>query len=252
MQLLVSVKNVIEAADAVDAGVDILDIKDPSSGALGKADCRTITEIADRYAQTVPVSIALGELNDVEANGLITTDWQFAKDIGFAKLGLSHARSDQSLERLENFLGSMPPGISPVIVAYADHELCGSPKPERLLEWFQSTDDSLSSRIRYFLFDTYTKNPGSNLFSFLTVERLQQLNNKIHRLNLQCVLAGSLTLNELPNVFRVGSDVLGVRGCVCKKGSRVETISAKQIVVLKDAINETDPYDQPNERKFAS
>ena len=40
-QLLISVKNVKETLIALDAGVDIIDLKDPDNGALGALDVDT-------------------------------------------------------------------------------------------------------------------------------------------------------------------------------------------------------------------
>jgi len=45
MQLLVSVANPTEACDAVDGGADIVDAKDPSTGALGAVALDRLQEI---------------------------------------------------------------------------------------------------------------------------------------------------------------------------------------------------------------
>src|SRR5262245_1743855 len=44
--LLVSVRSVAEAMVALGAGVDLLDVKEPSRGALGRADWHVIADVA--------------------------------------------------------------------------------------------------------------------------------------------------------------------------------------------------------------
>ena len=66
-RLLVSVRNVKEAKSALAGGVDIIDIKEPLNGSLGKASNQQIISIAklvhDDHPQIL-LSAALGELAD--------------------------------------------------------------------------------------------------------------------------------------------------------------------------------------------
>ena len=49
MQLLVSVTDAIEAAAALDGGADIIDAKDPASGALGAVTVDVFRDIHARW-----------------------------------------------------------------------------------------------------------------------------------------------------------------------------------------------------------
>ncbi|MFQ5730342.1 MAG: (5-formylfuran-3-yl)methyl phosphate synthase, partial [Planctomycetaceae bacterium] len=64
-KLLVSVRNVDEAREAIAGGCDILDVKEPANGSLGMADVRAIRDVC-HIARTVscPTSAALGETRD--------------------------------------------------------------------------------------------------------------------------------------------------------------------------------------------
>ena len=62
--LLVSVRDVEEATDVLRAGVDIVDVKEPTDGSLGAASPQVWQQVVDQLAGSVPVSLALGELRD--------------------------------------------------------------------------------------------------------------------------------------------------------------------------------------------
>jgi uncharacterized protein (UPF0264 family) len=88
--LLVSVRNAVEARCAIDGGCEILDVKEPTRGSLGRADAAEIAAVLgvrDECASTMPVSVALGEVFEAEA-----ADWSddlasLAAEIHFLKLG---------------------------------------------------------------------------------------------------------------------------------------------------------------------
>jgi len=65
------------------------------------------------------------------------------------------------------------------------------------------------------------KNGKNNLFSFLTDEKLEELVNKAHNYNLLAALAGSLDTQNIPRVYNLGADIIGVRGAVCTKKDRL-------------------------------
>ena len=60
--LLVSVRSADEARAALAGGADVIDIKEPGRGPLGRADEATWRAVRAEVAGRVPVSAALGEL----------------------------------------------------------------------------------------------------------------------------------------------------------------------------------------------
>ena len=62
MKLLVSVRSLSEALAAFEGGVDLIDVKEPQQGPLGKASDHIIDEIAGQFHKRCPVSAAMGEL----------------------------------------------------------------------------------------------------------------------------------------------------------------------------------------------
>ena len=57
--LLVSVRSAAEAITALEAGADVIDVKEPSRGALGAADCETIAAVVRAVAGRAPLRLHL-------------------------------------------------------------------------------------------------------------------------------------------------------------------------------------------------
>ena len=60
--LLISVRSAREAEIALCGGADLIDVKEPARGSLGRAKGSVIRDVVLRIAGQVPVSAALGEL----------------------------------------------------------------------------------------------------------------------------------------------------------------------------------------------
>jgi hypothetical protein len=86
-RLLVSVRNAEEALMAARGGADIIDVKEPSKGSLGRASLENLLAIADALKQQqqhadrvktepVPLSVALGEVQEwSESSSLFGSDF---------------------------------------------------------------------------------------------------------------------------------------------------------------------------------
>jgi len=59
---LASVRDAGEAEMAMTAGADIIDLKDPHSGALGALNLKTIASCVRSIARRAPVSATVGDL----------------------------------------------------------------------------------------------------------------------------------------------------------------------------------------------
>ena len=72
--------------------------------------------------------------------------------------------------------------------------------------------------------DTAIKD-GKNLFDFVTVQGLQELNDQAHDHGLKTVFAGSIRLRHLPTALETSPDYLGFRGVFCNdnEASREKT-----------------------------
>ena len=161
--LLVSVRSTEEAEAALAGGADLIDVKEPSRGSLGRADDETIAAIVRAVGGQRPVSAALGELRDNPApcavRGLAYVKW------GLGGLGPSGTPQLESLLAAQQ---SSDPGCRCVLVAYADWPRVNAPRPKAVCK--------LAVRLGAagLLVDTYQKD-GRTLLDWLTEEQLAEL-----------------------------------------------------------------------------
>ena len=50
---------------------------------------------------------------------------------------------------------------------------------------------------------------------------MKELVDKAHNYNLLAALAGSLDKQDIPRVYHLGADIIGVRGAVCTRKDRL-------------------------------
>jgi uncharacterized protein (UPF0264 family) len=224
--LLVSVRSVEEAEAALAGGADLIDVKEPSRGSLGRADDETIAAIVRAVGGQRPVSAALGEWRDNPApcsvRGLAYVKW------GLGGLGPSGTPQLESLlvaQRMSN------PGCRCVLVAYADWPRANAPRPEAACK--------LAVRLGAagLLVDTYQKD-GRTLLDWLTEEQLPELCGRCRHEGLQIALAGSLRRKQIATLRTLNPDWLAVRGAACRHGQRDSKIDPNRVRDLAELIAE--------------
>lgn len=227
-RLLVSVRSASEAADALAGGCDILDLKEPSRGSLGRVD-RDVIEativLRDRLAPTVPVSAALGELNE-----WADLSCELPAGLNYVKVGLagmrSHADWRQAWLTLHANLTKGPAAVEWILVAYADADRADAPEPEAVL----AAAGSLPCR--GVLIDTWDKHDG-RLWNRLEEEQLRDYARQCHERGRWLAVAGRLAREEIPRVLGTGADIIAVRSAACSDQDRTGTIDRAAVRRLK-------------------
>ncbi len=134
-QLLVSVRDCGEAAVALAADVDLIDVKEPRAGSLGAATVGVIDGVLRLVNGRRPVSVALGELVDnaaTRANQLATHCRRYPP--AFAKIGLARCADRTSWQQeLQAAFACLDSETVRVAVAYADLDAARSPEPGTIL-----------------------------------------------------------------------------------------------------------------------
>ena len=215
--LLVSIQSADELDAFGDTPVDIVDAKCPDRGPLGRLAPEALDQIARRLAgQTVRTSVALGELAEwktipretVARYRSAVRPFDFAK-FGLAGLGKTPGWPDlwaNTVKRLEI--------AQPVAVIYADRRTCNAPP----------ADDIVAAAEHFgcpaVLIDTWSKRPGNHVFRSLPHQEIRRLVARIQGAGMLAVLAGSISLNLLPQVATSQPDMIGVRGAVCSGDRR--------------------------------
>jgi uncharacterized protein (UPF0264 family) len=208
-RLLVSVRSLDEARLAAVAGVDLIDLKEPRRGPLGRVDLSVVRQVADELGPGISLSMALGELADwtVEDETLVR---RLPPNILFAKIGLSHCGdSPHWPDTWHRALGSLPPSCSPVAVVYADWRTAFVPRPATVLA------EATRCGCRALLVDTFCKQAG-DVFAHCSVQELADVFERARETGLLTVLAGSLRLEKLETVLALAPDYVAVRGAVCQ------------------------------------
>jgi uncharacterized protein (UPF0264 family) len=247
-RLLVSVRDAGEARAAITGGADIIDIKEPRRGSLGKADDEAIRDIVETVRlmnQTMPISAALGELRDWDST---STGPSLPGDVGYLKLGLSHCSRDEHWQTrwrsvvsgkalaAGSFCGdsegkpvasasplttvsndASPPSPVWVMVIYADWQRAGSPAPAELIQ------AAAEFSCGVVLLDTFHKD-GRSLVEVLSPSELLAIAEAVHQANLPLAVAGSLRKEHLPPLTRLAPAIVAIRSAACRQGQRAGTI----------------------------
>ena len=148
-KLLISVRNAVEAQIAVDAGADLIDVKEPAHGSLGAADPGILEAVLQQVNDRRPLSAALGELLSA-----VPLPAAFAGRLRYAKFGLAGCGTfDGWIALWQQAIERLPRGVEPVAVAYADWQSALAPDPWHVLERAHAL------RCAGVLVDTHDKTP---------------------------------------------------------------------------------------------
>jgi uncharacterized protein (UPF0264 family) len=225
-RLLVSVRSAEEAQIAVSEGVDLIDVKEPSRGALGAADAATLAAIAHCVAGRVPLSAALGEL--LEGTSVSP---RLASQLRYAKFGLAGcALHAEWKARWQRSIGGLPAGVAAVAVAYADAATADAPDVENVLASARAVGCAA------VLFDTFEKSGGS-LIDHLGLPRLKRLIADSREAGLLAVVAGGLGADEIRQVLPLAPDYVAVRGAACR-GDRSGHLDSKRVRRLVELVGQ--------------
>lgn len=240
MRLLVSVRSAREVEAAVEGGAEIIDAKEPTRGSLGAVDPTALAGIADAVPAGVPLSIALGDHSTPEAaaraldlmRAVARRPAELYVKVGFAGV-VEPAAARSVLAGAVGAARGAPLEPQVVAVAYADHQLAASLAPRAVL------DAAAETGARGVLLDTWTKD-GRPLFAWAARSDLRRWLDEARERGLLTALAGSLSLEHLELVRRLGPDVLGVRGAACDSG-RAGVVRAGLVRRLAAAKTRPDP-----------
>jgi hypothetical protein len=248
-RLLVSVRNASEAEAALAGGCDVLDIKEPERGAMGRADPATIAAVVRlvRSADAaVPVSVALGEVTDWEPNRAIPHLPEGIAYCKFGTAGLGNAR-DWGV-RLAAVIGRFNTAMRAearmsgetasdaaeqhalwIAVGYADWEWVRGPQPEEAIA------QAAKCGCGGVLFDTYSKG-CQRLVDWLSIERLVTLAAMARARGLLFALAGKLQIGDLPGLTSTRPDIVGIRSAACRAGIRTGEIDPSAVRAFREAL----------------
>ena len=233
-RLLVSIRHPDELPAALTGDADLIDIKEPSRGSLGRADWKTICEITQSAAVSqAPLSIALGELQD---------EFSLPVDplpaIQFVKTGWANCPPGSDWQqRFREFRRQLTPLLYRakwIAVSYADWKAADAPPPDEVVRF--AREENFAG----VLVDTWEKTGGS-LLEHLTVAELQEIRQATWHSEQLLALAGSVQAHHFAALLQASPDIIAVRTAACKSNLRTGAICGNQIASLKNLLRELQP-----------
>jgi hypothetical protein len=241
--LLVSVRCADEVATAVDGGAEIIDVKEPSHGSLGMATLETLAACAVVVPEHLLWTVAGGELVEhklvehklvehklvehklvehklVEHNesgsaagqGVACSLHSLERLPDAIKFGLSQCEGTPWEHVFQNVAEQLPECVQAIPVAYADRQAANSPGVDTVLE------TAARHGWETVLVDTFDKLQSGSLLNLVAVETIQQWVAQARDLDVQIVLAGRLSLQDVPVVAGCEPMAVAVRSAVCVGG----------------------------------
>jgi dihydroneopterin aldolase len=233
---LASVTSAAEAEIVLAAGADIIDLKNPRSGALGALPSSVIQEAARAVAGRRTVSATAGDLPMQPRLIANAVDRIAECGVDIVKVGIFPG--GDHLACIAALAKQTARGARVVAVLFAD----------------QAPDFTLIDRLREAGFagamlDTADKRAGG-LRRHLGDAVLGDFVERVSRCGMLSGLAGSLGLADIAPLARHAPDYLGFRGALCKEG-RTSLLDAERVRTVRVAIDQAGAH-HPSAARIAT
>ena len=220
---LASVQSLQEVHTLSTVLPDILDMKDPSKGALGALPISIISKIVNFIDGRCQTSATVGDLA-MQAEQIAKAITLTAESgVDYVKIGLF---PDDSLRQcIEDLTTTVTLLNIPVIaVIFADKPLDIDVLPLLKVAGFHGV-----------MIDTAIKN-GQHLQEHWNEKQLNNFVQQAEHYQLFCGLAGALRLDDIPFLSSLGADYLGFRSALCDKRQRTSPLQALLASQVKQAV----------------
>jgi (5-formylfuran-3-yl)methyl phosphate synthase len=201
--LLASVRTPDEAERALAGGADIIDLKEPAQGALGRLPDDAIAAILGAVAGRRPTSATIGDMPLAPAPVLAAVRAMAANGVDIVKIGIFAGDAAATLAALGE---AARDGVRLVGVLFADR----APDPSLLA---RCGDAGFHGA----MLDTADKSAGA-LPRHLPPAVLARFIAEARRRGLLAGLAGSLTTEDVPRLLPLRPDYLGFRSALTSGG----------------------------------
>ncbi|MGE5794513.1 MAG: (5-formylfuran-3-yl)methyl phosphate synthase [Bacteroidota bacterium] len=220
-RLLASVRDGAEAADALAAGAEIIDFKDPAHGALGALPPDEIGRGIAAVAGRALTSATAGDW-PLEPHLLVEAARRVgATGVDYVKLGLLPG-------------AALPACIRGLRDVAREHRLVAVFFAVRGVP-LAALAPLRAAGFAGAMLDTAEK-AGGGLRRHLDDAALTRFVGLAREAGLMTGLAGSLRLEDIPPLARIGPDLLGFRGALCAEG-RSSVLSAERTRLVRSALD---------------
>ncbi|GAB4266353.1 MAG: hypothetical protein Kow0065_17200 [Methylomicrobium sp.] len=204
--MLASVSSLDEALRILAFDVDIVDLKQPSDGALGALPVQEAAKIVKAVNGQRPVSATIGDLPmqpDIVVNAVVE---MAGTGVDYIKIGF-FPEGDWTAT-LDALAPLAQAGLPLIAVLFADTE------PD-----LNGIGVFKQAGFKGVMLDTMHKHRGS-LVQVLAQDAIGAFVARSAEYQLLCGLAGSLGAEDIPPLLRLQPDYLGFRGALCNRRNR--------------------------------
>jgi uncharacterized protein (UPF0264 family) len=221
-RMLASVRDVAEARIVLAAGVDLIDLKNPSTGALGALDEDTLRDIVRFVDGRRPVSATIGDLSC--ETGILDQAIRrtAACGVDLIKVGVFASRIGGGVRGLLE--RRCAAGDRIILVFFAEYWRDGA-ELQQLAE----------AGIEGVMLDTADKNAGS-LTRQMDAPAIRSFVADARGAGLLAGLAGSLSAADARRLLPLRPDYLGFRGALCTAGRRGGDIDARAVWAIRELL----------------
>lgn len=220
--MLASVTSLEEADLALTAEVDIIDLKQPESGALGALDIQTIQQIVNYCNGQRPVSATIGDLPMHPRSVADAIATMAGTGVDYIKIGFFPGGDwPGTIQRLSEENRQHPALIA---VLFADTH----PVPD-IIEALKIAG------FKGVMLDTMDKKQGA-LTDVMAPSKIEKFVIQAKSRRMLCGLAGSLSEKDIPELIPYRPDYLGFRGALCEGRERTAQLNSHSITKIKQAI----------------
>lgn len=216
--LLISVTNEKEAQMAIDGGADIIDLKDPSNGALGALPVEVITAVVQHVSGRRKTSATIGD-TPMEA-GLINTQVRAFMQLNLDYIKIGFFKADNYMACINSLAALIQKGAKLIAVLFAEYRY-----PPSLIKALKQAG------FVGIMLDTSVKN-NLTMFDHYSESELIDFSQSVSQHDMLLGLAGSLNKTHLPRLSELNPSYLGFRGGVCDEGDRKQHLKLEKIKAL--------------------
>ncbi len=220
---LASVQSLDEAKTLEQTLPDILDLKDPASGALGALPLSVVKSVVAWVDGRCETSATIGdqlmkaEIISPAVNAMAATGVDYVKVGLFADPAL-----ESCLSGLKQTLSELNRPVIAVIFADQTKDIC------------------LVSSIKQAGFsgvmvDTASKN-GQGLLQHWSEAELSSFITEARKHGMLCGMAGALAIEDIDSLESLGADYLGFRSALCERRQRTATLQAERALAIQQRL----------------
>ena len=220
--MLASVNSLAEVLLVLSADVDIIDLKQPALGALGGLDIATVKQLVTAIDGRCPVSATIGDLPTQPDPVFHAVKAMAETGVDYIKIGFFPGGDWQGMIKKMSVLTQQNHAL--IAVLFADTQ------PDLAIM-------SLLKEAGFagVMLDTMGKQKGS-LTQLMAKIEIAQFVTQAKSRQLLCGLAGSLRLEDIPELLTYQPDYLGFRGALCKEHNRIGQLNKQAVMQIKQAI----------------